>query len=74
MASFLLELSKMGGNPIAPYGDKKGNYTLTMKANMSAANRMLQTIKELAYLYDTSYFMYYDKEGKVHYESRGRKK
>lgn len=70
IASFLLELSKMGGNPIAPYGDKLGNYYLTMNANMSAAHQMMQTIKKIAHLYNINYFMYYDDNGKVHYEQR----
>ena len=73
IASFLLELSKMGGNPIAPYGDKNVNYYLTMTANMQAAKQLMETIKEVAHLYDTSYFMYYDSLGNVHYEPRKRR-
>ena len=34
--AFLLELSKMGGNPLGPYGDKEHNYTITMFANFEA--------------------------------------
>ena len=73
IASFLLELSKMGGNPIAPYGDKEGNYFLTMTANMSAANNLMQRIKELAHLYDIDYTMNYDESGRVHYGIKNRR-
>lgn len=54
-AAFLLELSKMGGNPLAPYGDYLGNYTLTMQANFEAFNTLLKTIKKIDYLYDYQY-------------------
>ncbi len=39
--AFLLELSKMGGNPIGPYGDKKNHY-LTMVSNMEALMSILK--------------------------------
>ena len=32
----LIELSPMGGNPIGPYGDKKGNYKKTIESNIKA--------------------------------------
>jgi len=32
----LIELSSMGGNPIGPYGDKKGNYKRTIESNIKA--------------------------------------
>lgn len=32
----LIELSGMGGNPIAPYGDLEGNYTNTIESNLDA--------------------------------------
>ena len=32
----LIELSPMGGNPIGPYGDKKGNYNKTIESNIKA--------------------------------------
>ena len=60
LASFLLELSKMGGNPLAPYGDKNGNYYLTMTANFRANAKMMETLLELRHLYDMSYTMQYD--------------
>ena len=60
LASFLLELSKMGGNPLAPYGDKDGNFYLTMVANFRANAKMMETLLELRHLYDMSYTMQYD--------------
>lgn len=59
LASFLLELSKAGGNPIAPYCDREGNYKLTMLANFRANAKMMQTILELKHLYNSSYTMTY---------------
>ncbi len=38
--AYLLELSKMGGNPIGPYGDLT-NYKLTMIANMTSLMNIL---------------------------------
>lgn len=60
LASFLLELSKMGGNPLAPYGDRNGNYFLTMKANFRANAKMMKTILEVRHLYDMTYTMQYE--------------
>lgn len=60
LASFLLELSKMGGNPLAPYGDKNGNFNLTMIANFRANAKMMETILEVKHLYDMNYTMKYD--------------
>lgn len=68
IASFILELSKMGGNPLAPYGDRANNYTLTMEANFNAFNKTLSTILSLQDLYSTTYNMTYDSSGQVHYE------
>jgi hypothetical protein len=41
----LIELSKMGGNPIAPYGDPN-NYYSTINSNIEAVNNMIKTINE----------------------------
>lgn len=73
IASFIVELSKMGGNPIAPYGDKEGNYYLTMISNFKAFNKTLETVLELRHLYDIEYEMSYDEFGKVHYKKSLRK-
>ena len=32
----LIELSKMGGNPLGPYGDNNGNYKKTIESNIKA--------------------------------------
>ena len=69
LASFLLELSKMGGNPLAPYGDRKGNYFLTMTSNFRANAKMMETVLEVRHLYDMSYTMQYD-GGRVRYGVR----
>ena len=73
IASFILELSKMGGNPIAPYGDRDGNYNLTMTSNFAAFSKTLETILSIRYLYESSYKMSYDEFGRVHYEEVLRK-
>lgn len=39
----LIELSPMGGNPIAPYGDIKGNYSNSMNSNLDAIKHTLKT-------------------------------
>ena len=51
----LIELSGMGGNPIGPYGDIKGNYTNAIKSNLDAVKYTLdiaciaQMIAEISY-------------------------
>ena len=53
---------------------RENNYTLTMQANFDAFSKTLKTILSLQELYETSYTMFYDDFGQVHYEtsSRGR--
>lgn len=58
-ASLLLELSKMGGNPIGPYGDRKGNYEITIIANFEGFKASLETVKRLEPLYDAQYEISY---------------
>ena len=41
----LIELSKMGGNPIGPYGDKKNIYN-TINENISGINNLLKKLKK----------------------------
>ena len=41
----LIELSKMGGNPIGPYGDKNNIYT-TINENISGINNLLKHLKQ----------------------------
>ena len=38
----LIELSKMGGNPIGPYGDVENNYLPTIEINLKAVNEILK--------------------------------
>ena len=38
----LVELSAMGGNPIAPYGDINGNYTNSIQSNLEAVEYTLK--------------------------------
>lgn len=73
-ASFLLELSKAGGNPLGPYIHP--NYELTMKVNMEASQSLWKTILEVQDLYGKTYRKYYDVLGRVRYEEcvRTRKK
>ena len=42
----LIELSKMGGNPIGPYGDKE-NINKTINENISAINNILKYFKKI---------------------------
>lgn len=51
-ASFILELSKIGGNPIAYYSDLKGNYRLTMISNFEAMITTLETINNIKEMYN----------------------
>ena len=41
----------MGGNPIAPYGDRYGNYENTIKTNMMAFDKSLAMVREMDFLY-----------------------
>ena len=43
----LIELSGMGGNPIAPYGDIKGNYTNAIESNLDATKFTLHVASAL---------------------------
>ena len=52
----LVELSKMGGNPISPYGDIFGNYRNVIKDNLKAFGSSLKTIQSLEKLMYASYF------------------
>ncbi len=72
IGSFLLELSNIVGNPIAPYADKDGNFRLTMEANMHAMMKMLETILSMEHLYNTTYTMSYQ-NGKVKYDTKVKK-
>ncbi len=67
---FLLELSKAGGNPLGPY--IMPNYHLTMEANFRACQKIMDTILELEHLYDKTYQVKYNNNGKVNYYAQTR--
>lgn len=52
----LIELSKMGGNPISPYGDIFGNYRNVIIDNLKAFASSLKIIQSLERLMYDSYF------------------
>lgn len=41
----IIELSKMGGNPLGPYGDKENNYKKVINDNFIAFNKLLKLIQ-----------------------------
>ena len=54
-ANLLIELSAMGGNPIAPYGDIDGNYTSIMSSNIDAYKEFLQNYSIIEKLSKAAY-------------------
>lgn len=69
-ASFLLELSRAGGNPLGPYIFP--NYYLTMKVNMDACMSLLNTILKVQHLYNKTYEINYDRFGRIKYNEKVR--
>ena len=65
----LIELSKMGGNPIAPYGDINGNYTNLIKSNLDAVKYTLNTMSIAQKVAEASYQVINKNEPKLDYES-----
>ena len=57
----LVELSGMGGNPIGPYGDLKGNYTNLMQSNLEAFEFSVNFADISEKISSASYQMYRDK-------------
>lgn len=51
----LIELSGMGGNPIAPYGDIEGNYKNTMNSNLEAVKYTLNVLSLAQMISESSY-------------------
>lgn len=66
-ADLLIELSGMGGNPIAPYGDIEGNYTNIMKSNIDAYREFLENYSVIEKLSEGAYnaFRYIMKEHNI---------
>ena len=51
----LIELSGMGGNPIGPYGDMKGNYTNAIRSNLDAVKYTLKVANVAQMIAEASY-------------------
>ncbi len=64
----LIELSAMGGNPIAPYGDLEGNYTNTIKSNLDATKFTLHIGSLLKRMCEEFYNKVHKLEGHNDYE------
>lgn len=51
----LIELSPMGGNPLAPYGDINGNYSNCMNSNLDAVKHTLKTASTIKIISENFY-------------------
>ena len=67
--NLLVELSGMGGNPIAPYGDIKENYTNTINSNLDAIKYTLNVVSIAQMIAEASYQVINKNETKVDYET-----
>ena len=67
--NLLIELSGMGGNPIAPYGDIKGNYANTINSNLDAIKYTLNVASIAQMIAEASYQVINKNETKVDYET-----
>ena len=65
----LIELSGMGGNPIGPYGDIKGNYTNAINSNLDAINYTLNVASVAQMIAEHSYNVIKKLDPKVDYET-----
>ena len=59
----------MGGNPIAPYGDIKGNYTNAINSNLDAIKYTLNVASIAQMIAEASYQVINKNETKVDYET-----
>ncbi len=50
--TLIIELSKMGGNPIGPYGDLNGNYENTIETNLNAVEKITEKLPHMKELKD----------------------
>ena len=66
--NLLIELSGMGGNPIAPYGDIKENYKNTINSNLDAIKYTLKVASIAQIISDSAYQAIKKFEGKVEYQ------
>ena len=66
--NLLIELSGMGGNPIAPYGDIKGNYTNAINSNLDAVKYTLDVASIAQMISEATYQVIKKYEPDVKYE------
>ena len=66
--NLLIELSGMGGNPIAPYGNKK-NYTNTIKSNLDAIKYTLNVASIAQMISEASYQLIAKIDPKAEYQT-----
>ena len=59
----------MGGNPIGPYGDIKGNYTNAINSNLDAINYTLNVASVAQMIAEHSYNVIKKLDPKVDYET-----
>ena len=67
--NLLIELSAMGGNPIAPYGDIKGNYTNVINSNLDAVKYTLDVARIAQMISEATYQVIKKYEPNVNYEA-----
>lgn len=67
--NLLIELSAMGGNPIAPYGDIKGNYTNVINSNLDAVKYTLDVARIAQMISEATYKVIKKYEPNVNYEA-----
>lgn len=66
--NLLIELSGMGGNPIAPYGNKK-NYTNTIKSNLDVIKYTLNVASIAQMISEASYQLIVKIDPKAEYQT-----
>lgn len=66
--NLLIELSGMGGNPIAPYGDIEGNYTNAIHSNLDAVKYTLDVASIAQMISEATYQVIKKYEPDVKYE------
>lgn len=66
--NLLIELSGMGGNPIAPYGDIKENYKNTINSNLDSIKYTLKVASIAQMISESAYQVIKKFEGKVEYQ------
>lgn len=67
--NLLIELSAMGGNPIAPYGDIKGNYTNVINSNLDAVKYTLDVASIAKMVSEATYQVIEKNQNDINYET-----